>query len=277
MADETTNYTDTLTLPDEATGREANLVRRYDDGQVVTLAGDRAMANANTPAGEAWRAGRPLIDTHKLKYRRGDVRETLPYQVGQQVREYINSPSGKSTFGKLMDSGAIGGAAGGGLAGTGLGLVASLLAMWAGKDVSPTAWSIVGGLGGSAAGAYVGNRRKYYMDKNAAMYHDPRNIILEKLQGATDISAAEKAKLAAAVRNLDSNSARELAGAVRAALGFGVGALIAKFIFGKSGTGLLFGGLGGVLGSAVLTGMVQQGFGQPFLDINQRLRYNDIL
>jgi hypothetical protein len=80
------------------------------------------------------------------------------------------------------------------------------------------------------------------MVKKSSMWQDPRNYILEKLQGAHDISMADKAILASKVRNMNSSEASDLEKLVRSALGIGVGAIIARFL-GAGDFGTVVGGL----------------------------------
>lgn len=230
-------------------GPDPKLEMRFNNGNNVTLTGDRALANASEAS--SWQAANPT-QAALMKYREGDVRETLPYRLGNMGRRFAFDPE-PTLYGRIMNQGPIAG----GALGAGTGLLAGLLGGWLKQKItgsgSPSNWGAVGALAGGALGALSGHIRKDASTKSAAMYRDPRNFILEKLQSATDVSFSEKAKLAAAVHKLDYNTAQRLADAVRAAVGFGVGALISKFIFGASGSGVLFGGLAGVLGSALLS------------------------
>lgn len=91
--------------------------------------------------------------------------------------------------------------------------------------------------------------------KEAAMYQDARNFILEKLQGASDISSVEKATLASKIRNMSTGEAERLKTMVRAAVGFGVGRLIARFFFGARGANSFVGGAIGALTTLVAGAM----------------------
>lgn len=97
----------------------------------------------------------------------------------------------------------------------------------------------------------VGMKKSSNMNKSAAMYHDARNFILEKLQGATDLGYVEKANLAAKIRNMNSADAERLKTALRAAAGFGIGQLISRFFFGARGSAAMQGGVIGALASLV--------------------------
>lgn len=204
-----------------------------------------------------------LINSRVGDYRAG----SMGYKIKRKLQDLAERPS--STLpGRLLNHGP----AVGGTAGAAIGLGTGALADWildkinGGPRDSAIDLKLVGALAGGGIGATLGHyRKKYnvknidedrvptqYIAKSAAMYNDPRNVILEKLQGATDIGFAEKAKLAAAVRSMDRSQAQQLASMVRAALGFGVGALIARYLFGmKSVRGTMFGGIIGVLGTGL--------------------------
>lgn len=235
-------------------GSNPTVELNFFDGHDVTLEGEEALANSEHPQAMLWQLHNP-IKTQQLKYVKGS--KSLPVRVAKAVHNFANDPE-PTLFGRIADQGTISG----GLLGAGTGMLGGLLANWIGSKLtgkdSPALFGTLGALAGGTLGGLTGYVRKQVRDKekglakSAAMYHDPRNFILEKLQSANDLGYAEKAKLAGAVRNLDYATATRLADAVRGALGFGIGAIISKFIFGASGTGTLFGGLAGVLGAAAL-------------------------
>lgn len=171
---------------------------------------------------------------------------------------YNKLTSKKNTIiGDVLDKGPIAG----GLLGAATGALGGLAAdkvldiVNGGPRDSSVSLALLGTLGAGGLGALLGHLRTKpapYMDKEAAMFTDPRNFILEKLQGAHDVSFSEKAKLAAAIRSLNQSDATKLAAMVRAAVGFGVGALISKFIFGMRGfRGTAIGGLVGMMGAGL--------------------------
>lgn len=242
--------------------REPELQIRLYNGATELLTGERALAAADDPIAETWRKQNPA-KAYKLRYIPNAAKDTLAWKAGEKIRQFAYDKE-PTLLGCIMDKGPLPG----GLLGAGTGLLGGLLAGWLKEkitgDASPMMWgltgSLLGGLGGSLAGHLRTSDKntdseELPLHKQAAMYHDPRNFILEKLQSAHDIGYAEKAKLAAAVRNLDYNTASRLADAVRAAVGFGIGALISKFIFKTSGTGTFFGGLAGILGANVINRM----------------------
>lgn len=232
------------------------LERRYADGNNDTLEGFRAIANAGTARANAWKNLNP-----QLAYQYGSVpkpgTESIPHAIGRSAGElgdYIND----SFIGSILNKGPLAGAALGG----GTGLVGGLAVNWLANKllgVEVPHLGLIGGVAGAALGGLAGHERTTKSAatgfvKRSAMFKDPRNFILEKLQLASDVSAIEKMQLAAKVRAMDPVTAKRLADAVRASLGFGVGAIIAKFL-GKSA---LSGGFAGILGMALMAGLARK-------------------
>lgn len=187
-----------------------------------------------------------------------DYREKFLYRMGRGIRKKLDDP--EPTFiGRILNKGPVAGSLLGAGSGWLLGTGATKLMKLLNPDFD-LPLSTIGLLGGGVTGGLLGyfrnkaiEERKEKFGKKAsiikeAMFRDPRNFILERLQGATDISPFEKAQLAAKVRQMDTQSAERLKRQVRAAMGFGVGALIAKFFFGS---GLIGMGVGGLLGAIV--------------------------
>lgn len=191
-----------------------------------------------------------------------DYRNKKSYRYSQRFKNWLKNPE-ESWIGKTFDS-PVTGALAGGAAGWGVGKLGELLEQQlSGRDEPSMPWSIIGMLLSAVGGGAFGQLRKGVkeytkkqeegMDKNSgvvvksAMYTDPRNFILERLQGATDISPFEKAQLAARVRAMNTSGAEVLKSLVRSAMGFGVGAIIAKFfgfsLMGGGGVGALAGAL----------------------------------
>lgn len=187
-----------------------------------------------------------------------DYRDSFRYNAGRSIREFMDDPD-KTWLGKLFDKGPVWGlglgAGGGWLAGKGLELLLN-------RNGQGLPWGTIGLIGGAVLGGTRGaigaadeDRKAYQaamLAKQASMYRDPRNFILEKLQGATDITPFEKAQLAARIRQMNLSEAEQLKSKVRAALGFGVGALIARYVFKRGMGGSVIGGLIGALGSRML-------------------------
>lgn len=265
-------YEDTI-IP----GLEPTIKRRYNDGSEFTFTGDRALALADTPGAAEWRAQNPekALQNSYSPFDSPDESHPIAHSIGKFLR---GEDREKSFIGRTLDKGLLPGTVMGGALGAGGGALAALLARLFLGDTSVGRWSAVGGALGAILGGYTGHARANAMSKSAATYMDPRNFILEKLQGATDVSIGEKVKLADAVRNLNRADAEKLASLVRAALGFGVGAIIAKFVFGTtSAAGTLFGGLMGAIGTSILANSLKSP-AQPTFDFNFRpLSYRDIL
>lgn len=239
-----TNYNDVHSVIDG----EPVLTRTYADGEKHTLTGTDALANGNDAESKAWQAENPY-STFVRKHQQDAMGDTTSFQWGKQLRGWLDNPNNKTFLGRLMDQGT-GTAA---LTGGGIGLLGGLLAnaIGSGLGVQNPHFGILGALAGAGLGGLIGHERQMAKEssvKEATMYMDPRNFILEKLQGAHDIGLAEKAQLAFRVRNMDRVTAQRLADAVRAAVGAGVGALIAKFF----GIGMGFGAMSGLLGVAAI-------------------------
>lgn len=275
-------YEDTI-IP----GAEPTIERRYINGDTFKFTGDRAMVMADTPAAAEWRANNPTkaVKFGYSPYSSPAEQSPVAYSLGKYLSDKSKSRT-DGFMGRAANSGILGGAAAGGLLGAGGGALASLIAkLFLGKT-SIGKWALAGGALGALLGGHNGfvrsrriNPSEMYLQKSAATYTDPRNFILEKLQGATDVGVGEKVRLAAAVRNMDRNDAEKLASLVRSALGFGIGAIIAKFLFGTSSTaGTLFGGVLGAIGTNIIANNFFNNNPQPTFDFNFRpLSYRDIL
>lgn len=263
---------------------EPTIKRRYIDGSEFTFKGDRALAMADTPEAAQWRLENPkqaLLNSYSPF---DSIEESHPY--ASAVRDFVDKHKReKGLFGAFADRGMLPGAIAGGAVGAGAGALASLLAKLFLGEASAKRWALAGGAIGAILGGHNGlvrsrmNKEESPITKSAATYMDPRNFILEKLQSATDVGIGEKVRLAAAVRNLNRSDAEKLASLVRSALGFGVGAIIAKFVFGTtSAVGTLFGGVLGAIGTGILANSLANANNQPRFNFNfNPLSYRDIL
>lgn len=220
----------TLTIYDWANG-----------GRIHKLRGEKAIANS-----KEMNPNRDSI-MNSNRFRVDDYRDSYGYGIGRWIN-HIADPATKTWPGRILDKGMLPG----GLLGAGTGLVAGKsikgLLNLVGVDTSnlPLGW--IGSLGGGALGALLGYlrttpKRSEENVKQASMYQDPRNFILEKLQGAHDISSMDKMQLASKVRNMSKSDAERLKGMVRSAMGAGVGAIIARFFFGAGFRGMVAGAL----------------------------------
>lgn len=231
--------------------------RTYWDGESETMSGDKALANYSGTA-DAFRRKDPVGMWNNRYTGPNDMRTTWSYKMGRKAQDWINGIGrDKSFLGTMMDQGALPGGIIGGVGGLGAGLVGNYIASrFMGAD-NPH-FGLLGLLAGGALGGYLGHTRAQAADgtalaksasvKEAAMFHDPRNFILERLSGANDIGRAAKVELAYKVRNMSPEQARRLADLIRASMSFGVGAIIGKFL----GTGSIVGGVGGLLGVTAL-------------------------
>lgn len=241
-------------------------VKNIDGSIDTTLTGQDALIAAD-PLSHHFSPNKKTQDI-LIAARPNDPRHgSARYKLFRTLQDIADSPN-PTLPGRILNQGPLVGGGAGALAGFGAGAIADwvLDKINGGQRDSLIKLKWLGALLGGGTGATLGHYRKknnsgaaaetwptqLMLTKHAAMYADPRNFILEKLQGARDLGYAEKAKLASAVRNMDSTSARKLADMVRASLGFGVGAIIARFLFGMNSVrGTMFGGLVGLLGTGL--------------------------
>lgn len=253
---------------DPSTGAAA-LTKTWSDGTTEQYTGLDALANHDSTERNLYRRLEPGDSFSRLR-RHNDYRNGLAYKAGTGLRNYAMSKD-RNMFSRLMGDNAL--QSGAVLGGTGFltGLLGNAVLRGMGLAEDPKMhW--IGGIGGAIAGGLIGNARsnalnydaenamfnRMGMTKMSAMYKDPRNFVLEKLMSARDLSSSEKAQLAAQVRRMDRPKAERLSGLVRSALGFGVGAVIAKF-FGLNTKGTVLGGLVGVLGGGIMRALRKPG------------------
>lgn len=245
-------------------------VLRHESGFSQDVSSDEAkLAFEDSERGRKFRRENPEKAVLYRRSKRHSMR-SLPYRFGRFLGNATGLHNAEySGVGRIMEEHPILGAGLGALLGAGLGGIASFGAGKLGFDISPTTATIGGaGLGGGL-GWLLSYLRRTAVDphvhdkkydplvdkamsksgsiiKRAAMYQDPRNFILEKLQSDYTLDFGAKASLAAKVRTLNQAEADKLAKLVRQAVGIGVGALIAKFVFGGSSFGTALGGLAGL-------------------------------
>lgn len=283
-------------------------VLRHESGSVKDFTDDPVgqLALEDSERGREFRIQNPEI---AASYRRSgkDYRKGLWYRLGKFANETAGVTSDDiGGVGRFFEKhpalgvgmGALGGAA------LGLGGSAVVNSLFSEKlgEIDPTTATlglagVGGGIGwlinylrGSALAPHT-HEQKYNPDyekgtqmnksgsmkKKAAMYQDPRNFILEKLQSDYTLDYGAKASLAAKVRSLNPDQADKLAKLVRQAVGIGVGALIAKFVFG---TGIFGTALGGLAGLGVYNYLSNMGVNQSPLNIIPRgnpYTYNSII
>jgi hypothetical protein len=277
-------------LYETSTGVGANNIPTFTikhiDGDVKVLSGRDAIVAAD-PA-RYMLSGSPKDMDAIIASHPEDARNAFSYSVGRWLADKADGLQ-PSFVGRILNNGPLAGGASGAAAGALGGYIADKILdkINGGPRDSKVNMALLGGLGLGGLGALLGYVRKSigagtpatytpasiaqylhdssmsdrpvdYLVKKSAMYKDPRNFILEKLQGAHDVSFSDKAKLAAAVRNLGQAAATKLAEMVRSAVGFGVGALIAKFIFGINGLkGTAVGGIVGLMGAGLVNSMLR--------------------
>lgn len=236
----------------DAVHTPTKLTLRHPNGEKETFTSyeDRMANDFISPEAELWRQRNPY-EAHRRRYKGPNNPEnSLAHTAGSYIRDLTTGKD--SILNKILDGGPIPSA----LAGATLGFGAdSILKLITGKSLGSKAWiaPLLGGLLGSGWGflkrsinakeadkklkqkqeledsKYEAMWRPYEkkaMVKYAAMYRDPRNFILEKLQSAKDVTLAEKAALSIFIRQMDTETAAATAKAVRAAVGIGVGKLL---------------------------------------------------
>lgn len=261
-------------------------VTEMADGSTENLTGWEAdiAARHHKQPGIYTFSGNPDVDDVLIKMNPDDKRKgSFKYRLKRWLYDRAYDPS-TSLPGRILNKGTLPG----GMLGAGAGLLGGALADFAldkaGLEL-PVSLKLLGALGLGGLGAYLGYNRKQLkekypylgtaidkrtiltdpsfrkmmswdtsgvpgplMMKRAAMFKNPRNFILEKLQSDKHLGFAEKAKLAAAVRNLSLEEAEVLKNKVREQLGVNTGAVVSQFIFHKEHAGSLFGGLLPILG-----------------------------
>ena len=230
----------------------------YDFGQggkKITLEGHEALYNAKDPVARALRRRYGMknqTDFRHLDMNRdvspGATIGTFLSSIAKSKNNALDRLFGATgpTLGALLGAGALG-AAGYGAGYLGDKLVNKINQLFGARVVKAPALGLkyIGAALGGLGGGLIGYERSNNLVKSSAMFSNPRNFILEKLQGANDLTTMQKAQLAGKIRMMDTSSAERLKAIVRAAAGFGVGALIARFFgFGLGGSFV-----GGVLGA----------------------------
>lgn len=221
---------------------------------------------------------------HQQAIARGynDVRDSSMYQVGQTIRKTLLDKKPAQGWWKTIKDNTPKPLLAAGLVGGGAALASWLANRVGGYDtITPTQAALIAAP--LAAGGYMYmkghqgrllNQQKLNtamaqlqnaamtklssMNKSAALYHDPRNFVLEKLQRDTELSMSDKAMIAGKIRNMSMPEASKLERMVRSAVGVGVGAMLAKY-FGVGGAGAL---LGAAIGGLAFNAM---GFGGDLL------------
>ena len=249
------------TVESNAFGTPTALKLKFSNGETETLTDyDDILANImGSSQGERFRQFGAFAGP-KWVHQAGDPKRSFPYKLGANIKSILSSDNPVHRF---LERGALPA----GAAGAGLGALTN--AALAAFDKSPllgNPWmlpAITGllgaGIGHISASAAENKKAREAMlsgevEKSAAMYRDPRNFILEKLLAAKDVPLAMKASLAESVRRMDIDAAEELAADVRAAVGFGVGNLIAEYFE----TEAAFNGMGDTLAPTILNNLAEK-------------------
>lgn len=242
-------------------GTPTELKLKFSDGKSETLSDyDDILANImGSSSGERFRQS-GVLSASRWLHQADDPKRSFPHKLGTGIRSILTSDNPVHRFlekGPLYT----------GAAGAGLGaLVNAGMSLFDKEPVAGNPWilpAVTGLLGagiGHISASAVQNKKERdaflagNVEKKAAMYRDPRNFILEKLLAAKDVPLAMKASLAESVRRMDIDAAEELAADVRAAVGFGVGKLIAEYF----ATETAFNGMGDTLAPTILNNLAEK-------------------
>ncbi len=257
-------------------------VLRHQNGYEKDLSPEEALIFSDSDEGREFRKRNPKATVVAMRSNK-DYRKSLPFKLGKLTRK-VTGGDDITGLGRIMESSPLAGAGIGTVGGAGLGFLGTLASnALLDTDISPV-W---GTLGGTVLGGGLGWLNSYLrrtanephisevknnpilyrsayenedpnggaITKKAAMYQDPRNFILEKLQNDYTLDFSAKASLAAKVRTLSIPEAEKLAKLVRQAVGIGIGALVAKFVFGAGTFGTALGGLAGLAAYNVMSSM----------------------
>jgi len=205
------------------------------------------------------RRNRPLYAAAN-EYKDYDQRNSLGYALGQGLHKAMVNPNPVS---RTLDKGPWVGGLLGGLGAAAMGYGGSR----AFRDRDSMHWlaTLLAGGVGAAAGAYSGNWRS----KRAGwrMGNDGRQQVMEAINSAPGLSFQQRSQFMLGVSKLPDTQVNQLASLLRTATGFGVGALVAKFLSGAGLGGMLLGGLiGGVIGNAFNPRQPKDGLGRPSLN-----------
>ena len=224
----------------------------------LTLASDPLRAGASaqlTP--EQAQAARPDFQQaypltsafHKYRTPWDPANAGSSVNTGRSVYNWLQKPNMLS---KTMDAGALPGGLAGSLIGGGIGYLGGHVKNFLsdeGKQTNPATWALVSALLGAGVGGYIGHGR--WNAKNSSMHTSKGR--LSKADAATIINSVpglsreQRMQYMAATSRMNSGELSELERLLRGAAGAGIGALLARFFFGKGlirgGAGALFGGL----------------------------------
>ena len=180
--------------------------------------------------------------------------------IGQNVGEWMRN--GKSTaYGRLYDQGAaigsLSGGATGALAGIGIQGLLNIFRKDTEDDyevktdakgkpyyVKKNKYLIpglIGGIAGGTLGGWVGHERS-----KAASVIDSKSYVLDQLSRANDLTPSQYQEAYNKVLTLNSNSLNDLASLLKSSIGFGLGAIIFKYLFSTNTVGTILGGIIGM-------------------------------
>lgn len=224
------------------------------DGTPIRLEGRQAAATLDPVYQRANPAGAALY-----RYREAMPENSTAYKVGEGVRSWAEGAyRNPSAGGFLGTKGPVSGA-------LAMGIPAALLGLGAGYVADKITgrkepfWSTRAALGAGAAGAGLGAYTGHWRNKQAAFWKsdafpepDPQEMVLKALNSAQGLSFQQKNVFAQGIQHMSDSDAKRLLQAIMASGGFGIGAIIAKFLMGAGLGGTIMGGIaGGLVGNAL--------------------------
>ena len=175
-----------------------------------------------------------------------DPNQSSMHSLGEGIRTFTQRPN---FIGNLLNQGAAAGAVTGGVLGGLGGMAANALT----GGERPHLAKLVGLLG-AGIGAYSGHLRAGNLKSagwRSSPFQTPKDDILQALNNS-QMDFSEKARLIAAVPQLNAQQAQQLASAIVNVGSAAAGALIAKYMLGSGLIGTLLGGVAGqYIGSAL--------------------------
>lgn len=202
------------------------------------------------------------FDSQQLNNGPFDERGSMFYHLGQGIRDYAQQPHAVTdAIGNVLNAGPLPGGLLGAAIGAGVGGLAGIPSRRS-KRMATIAALIGGGLGTYAGLArqpehYAASSVPQVDATKAASsrmpnpFDDPKGQIVDALKDDPSLGVYQKMEMMAQVAQLPDSQAIHLAAAIPMVAGAGIGALVARFLFGAGALGMSLGaGLGAMAGNA---------------------------